>query len=340
MALLFIDGFDHYATADITKKWTAIGAGSPVINASAGRRSGGALLCPNATTNTANMQKTLPSSYATLIVGFALKVSAFSARSVVRLMDTATVHVNVFLNLDGTLSVRRGTTVLTTTASALSTDTWYYLELKATINDTTGSYDLRLNGSSWTSGSNVDTRNAGNASVNVVSLGTDGVATNALTQSFDDLYVADTSGSAPHNDFLGDVRIDTLYPTADGTYTQFTPSTGTDHYALVDETAPNTSDYVESSTAGHKDSYAMGDLSAITGTIFGVQVSAAALKDDAGARSLKVGVRSSTTDSVDAGTALSTSQLYYSRILQTDPATTAAWTESGVNAAQALVEVL
>ena len=161
MALLFIDGFDHYATADITKKWTTIGAGSPVINASAGRRSGGALLSPSVTTNTANITKTLAASYATLIVGFAFKVTAMSGRTVLRLFDGGTEHVNLRLNADGTLSVRRATTVLTTSANSISTDTWYFLEFKATIHDTTGAYDLRVNGVSWTSGSNVDTRNAG-----------------------------------------------------------------------------------------------------------------------------------------------------------------------------------
>lgn len=340
MALVFMDGFDHYATADITKKWTSVDT-SPAIGASSGRRSGGALLAPNAVTNGAQVLKTLPAAYATLIVGFAWKISGMSGRSVVRFLDTAVEHISVELAVDGTLVVQRaGSATLAISSNSISLNTWYYLEFKATIHDSTGAFELRLNGDVWASGSNVDTRNAGNASVNRLALGADGNMSVSATQYFDDFYVADTSGSAPQNDFLGDVRIDTVYPSADGNYTQFTPSTGTDHYALVDETTPSTSDYNESGTAGHKDSYTMQDVSSIPGTIFGVQVNAYAHKDDAGLRSLKIGVRSGTTDSVDAGSALSESALYYRHILETDPATAAAWTESGVNAAEALVEVV
>ena len=47
------------------------------------------------------------------------------------------------------------------------------------------------------------------------------------TLDIDDLYICDGTGSAPHNTFLGDCRVDTLLPTADGTAQQWTPSTGT-----------------------------------------------------------------------------------------------------------------
>lgn len=345
MALLFMDGFDHYASADILKKWTAQNGSSSItlINSTAGRRGGGALLAPSGSATTANVTKTLAASYATLIVGIAWKISAVSARNIMSVLDNGTAHLTLVMNSDSTLSIRRGTsagTTLATSGSSLSLNTWYYIELKATIHDSTGAYEVRVNGSPWLSASNVDTRNGANASVNQVLLGSDGVLANVLTQTFDDLYICDTSGSAPQNDFLGDVRIDTVLPSADGTYTDFTPSTGTDHYALVDEATPSTSDYNESGTSGHQDSYVMQNVSSIPGTIFGVQVNVLAHKDDAGIRSLKVGVRSGTTDSVDAGLGLSESAIYYRNIFATDPDTTAAWTESGANAAEALVEVV
>jgi hypothetical protein len=54
----------------------------------------------------------------------------------------------------------------------------------------------------------------------------------------------------------------TLVPTADGTFKQWTPSTGTSHFALVDETACNTTDYNSTNTAGNRDSYSI-DISSI-----------------------------------------------------------------------------
>ena len=149
----------------------------------------------------------------------------------------------------------------------------------------------------------------------------------------------DTTGSAPNNDFLGDVRIDAVYPTADGTYTAWTPSTGTSHYALVDETTPNTTDYNSSNTIGQKDSYVMGNPPSLASQIiYGVRVKVAAQKDDAGSRSMKVGVRSGTTDSLSAAQALGTSQLYYTNIHEVDPGTGASWTPSGVDNMEVVIE--
>lgn len=47
-----------------------------------------------------------------------------------------------------------------------------------------------------------------------------------------------------------------LLPTSDGTYSQWTPSTGTTHYTTVDETTCNgTTDYVSETTLNDRDSY-------------------------------------------------------------------------------------
>lgn len=335
MALLFIDGFDHYATADLTKKWTSILSGSPTINASLGRRSTGCLV------NRTNLLKTLASNYATLVVGVAITPNdlANGVTSFLKLRDAGSEQIDLRWTTLGAIQVTRNGTSLGTSANGVLSDTAYrYVEVKATIHDTTGAVEVRVDGAAVLTLTNVDTKNTANAYVNQV------VISGTLTGSssyYDDFYVCDNSGST-NNDFLGDVRVDALLPNADGDYAQLTPSTGTDHYALVDDATPNTTDYNESATAGHKDAYAMQNLSSITGTIYGVQISIAALKDDAGSRSLKVGVRASGSpgnDSLDAGSALSTSQLYYMKINETDPSTAAAWTESGVNAAQALVEV-
>lgn len=47
----------------------------------------------------------------------------------------------------------------------------------------------------------------------------------------------------------------TLLPVSDGSNTAFTPSTGTSHFALVDEATCNTTDYNSTNTVGSRDSY-------------------------------------------------------------------------------------
>lgn len=331
MALLFMDGFDHYATADIAKKgWTISNA--PTIGAAIGRRGGGGLSL--ATTGT--ITKTLPSTYTTLIVGTAYANNGNGAdRPIISLMDTATTHIAVQRNTTTNfLSILRGATVLATGTTAMAFGAFNYIELSATISDTVGAYTLKINGVIELTASGIDTRNGGNASVNGVQLSTtSNTGTNSI---YDDFYICDTSGAAPNNDFLGDCRIDTIYPTSDGNYSDYTPSTGTSHFALVDETAPNTTDYNSGGTVGHRDSYGMGDLAALSSqTVYAVQVNAAALKDDAGARSIATMVRSSTTNSDGSGVAISTSQQYVSQIFPLNPNGSVAWTETTVNAMEA-----
>jgi hypothetical protein len=344
MALLFFTGFDTYASADIGKEFTSVtgfSGATPGINSSGGRRSGGALYAPNNSASGSSALITLPGSYSTFVAGFAFNASQFLADKTFALFkDAGTAQLELQMNSDGTIDVTRNGTVLGTSAAAMSANTYHYIEFKATIHDTTGSYELRLDGVNILSASNVDTKNTANASINSVTLGAPSQNIGSLTTwKYDDFYVLDTTGSAPNNNFLGDVRIDSIYPSADGNYTQWTPSTGSTHYTLVDETVPNGTDYVSNGTTGNKDSYAMGDVPALTAqTIYGVKVKAAALKDDAGSRTLKVGARSSTTDSVSSAQAITTSQLYYWHILETNPATSAAWTESAVNSMEALIE--
>lgn len=341
MSLLFFDGFESYATADILKDYTSQ-TGSVAIDATGGRRGGGAFNGPNNASTAANIVKALGVASSTIAIGFAFNPSSApnTARNIARLLDSGSNQLEIKYNTDATLSISRNGTVLGTSAATVDVDSYQYLELKATIHDTTGSYELRKNGVNILSATNVDTKNTANASVNQVSIGMDGNSLNTITWKYDDFYVLNTSGSS-NNDFLGDIRVDAIYPNADGTHTDWTPSTGTDHYTLVDDITPNTSDYVSSGTAGQKDSFNMASPPALASeVIFGVRVKVAALKDDAGSRSIKVGVRSGTTESVSAAQALSTSQLYYSSIHEVDPDTGTAWTPSGIDNLQALIEAV
>jgi hypothetical protein len=337
MTLLFMDGFDHYATADITKKWTATSSGA--INASSGRRGGGAF---RVALNTGTVTKTLAAT-ASWVVGGAIKFTALPtsfAAELIALLDAGSLQCNVKLNVDGTLSVTRNGTALTdgTSVYTLSAGSFYYIEFKVTIANSigAGTCKVRVNGVDViTVATGQDVQATANASANQVRYGTFGSA----TVDWDDVYICDQSGST-NNDLLGDVRIDTIFPTSDGNYAQFTPSTGTDHYALVDETAPNTTDYNDGAAVGDRDSYGLGNLSALTSqTVYGVQVNAATLKDDAGAKSAATFVRSSSTDGDGASVALGTSQTYISQVFETDPNGSIAWTETTVNAMEAGVKV-
>lgn len=337
MALQFLDSFDHYATGDVTEKWNAfVGVlGTQAISAGAGRRGSNAWL------GDANrgLVKAVP-AHATMIVGRALAMGGvtFSANAITEFREAGTAHLIVRLNTDFSISVLRGPgTVLGTSAAGVVTTSGYcYLECKAVIHDTTGSYEVRVNGVNVLAGSGVDTRNGGNGVVTSVAL----MAVRS-GELWDDVYICDGSGST-NNDFLGDNRVDCYFPNGNGNSSQLVGSDGNsvDNYLLVDESAPNDdTDYVQSATATEKDTYSFPNMAHTPATISGVQILMNAKKDDSGSRSLASVIRSGGADTDGATQALSTSYAYYMQISETDPNTTAAWTQSGFDAAEFGVKV-
>lgn len=91
--------------------------------------------------------------------------------------------------------------------------TWYYLEIGAVISGTSVALTVRVNGAAVITGTV-----SGNSSASSA-LGTVSVAD---FTGFTHYYLCDNTGST-NNTFLGDVRVQTLSPTANGTV-NFTPS--------------------------------------------------------------------------------------------------------------------
>jgi hypothetical protein len=335
MALLFMDSFDHYATADVLEKWTAQESTivGQLIGTGLGRRGTNAW---RAGSTNRGLVRAVPSS-ATIITGRALNLGGApsGAGAILQLMEAGTPHITVRANIDLSLSVLRGTTggtlLATTAAGVLSGSGYDYIEFKATINDTTGSYELRVNGANVLSGSGLDTRNGLTGVITSVAL----IAIR-LDELWDDVYICDSSGST-NNDFLGDVRVDCFFPSGNGNSSQLvgSDSNSVDNYLLVDESAPNDdTDYVQSATVGDKDTYSFPNLSHTPSVINGIQVCMNAKKDDSGSRSISSVIRSGGTDTNGTTRAISTSYSYHLQISETDPNTSAAWTQAGFNAAE------
>jgi len=289
----------------------------------------------------------LPTPHATGIIGVAvMPQTAFSGDSTfnfISIKDAAggVTHLVLTLNASNQIVCRRGAsgTVLATGTTVLTTGVFYFVEFKFTISDTVGTIEVRLNGStsSELAATGIDTRNGGNATWDTLALGP---GYNA-TFRFDDLYVLDGGGSAPHNDFLGDCRVEALLPqTGNGTNTGLTCSTGSDHGALVDENPPNDdTDYNSSSTVNAKDTYNYPSLSATPLVVYGIQPTMRARKTDAGAQSIAHVVRSGGADTDGANVNPTTSYLYSPEIWTTDPATGIAWTAAGIAAMEVGMKV-
>jgi len=223
-----------------------------------------------------------------------------------------------------------------TTDPALSTDNWHYIEVKVVVHDTAGSYEIRVDGVTVLSDTNVDTR-GGDEDSEIVQF-----KPQVVNQELDDIYICDTDGTT-NNDFLGQVVIEGIFPSADGDASGWTPASGTDNSAMVDDIPPDDdTSYVESNTQGDEDLYDYADLSTITTEpILGLQVNTdVRMNEFPGDFDLYQPVKSGSTTSDGQPANIATDNYEVAtRILETDPDTSSAWTASGVNGTQFGIKV-
>ena len=328
MTIIFTDGFDYYTT--ILQKWS--NSGSSIGNV--GRTGTGGLTQDG---NVTSKQVLVAQEHATFIWGLAVKRGTNGTFEMRFYSDAlATQHVTVQVTTTGEIKVFRGNTGGTqlgsTTASGLvPSGSYTYIEAKAVLSDTVGAVTVRINGAQVFTVTGADTKNGGTKTA----FDGIGMAITNATADVDDLVLMNGAGSA-NNDFIGDVKIETLYPTGNGTTSGLTGSDGnsTDNYLLVDERPPNTSDYNGSATDDLLDTYAMGDLTTLSGTVYGAVAYAYAAKSDAGTKGGAIMVRSGGTDYEKTDNALGTSYVYYNEIMEQNPNTSTAWTIATINSVE------
>lgn len=364
MALLFMDSFDHYATADITEKWTQIvvmtsNQNNPVIGAFGRNSTQGIRMTKQGSgaTYTGNpVGMTLQPGSNVFIGGCAFRVSAFNDLYnasrfgegyyndpyLFWLFNVNDPLVAVKPNTDGTLGVFRvasnGTgTLLGNTGIALQANVWAYVEVKVTVHDSAGTVDIKINGTSALSLSGQNTRGSGstNGWTNV-RMGEVQSYASVPVFEFDDVVFMDNTGSF-NNDFLGDVTIGAIYPNGAGATTEWTPSAGSNYDCVNEALVNDDTDYNATSTVNAKDTYAFP--SAPSGAdIRAVQIVTAQRKATEGPGRIKHIVRSGGTDYELTEQGIGGTLYSFLRsVVETDPGSgspLAAWTESGFNAAE------
>lgn len=345
MAFLWMDSFNHYVFADMFEKWTSqyTTFGTNSMGAF-GRHSSNAYRAIQSNTGAnsyaAYIQKTILPSGAGFVIGIAMKMAAAPSGSsgvFVAVFDGGTVQLSLRVNLDLTISVLRGGTVIATSTTLLTTAVANFIEFRGLIDPAAGNVNVRVNGvaTGWPSFTG-NTRNSGTSQWNSIGIGSNPGQTQQPgvgTYDFNDLYVLDRSGAAPWNDFLGDVRADSRYETAAGATTGFTPSAGS-NFQNVDEVAPNDDTDYNSAAAVATDTFVFQDAPVPGAAIFGVQHNLSMRKTDAGLATVAPVVRHSGVDNVGADIAVASGYTYGTQIQQVNPGTGLQWTEADFNAAE------
>jgi hypothetical protein len=330
--LEFYDGFDHYSNSQITRLWTtaSINQSTRLFIQSSGARTGNCAVLDVFDVFAGNIEiyKTLtPTTTNKIAYGFAVKTTSFSPSTrFATVLNANGTQLALWFKTDGTIRLDSAAT-LNTTANALATGQWNYIELIVTIaGGGAGVYDVRVNGDSWANGTGTTNAVAG-TSWNQISIQNSQGGNAFQAHYFDDLYVHSCSGSAPYNTALGDCIVQAIFPTANATYSQWVPSSAVDHYTLVDDNPPNDdTDYVKGNSVGDRDSYSYV-IPAAGGNILGISVTPTIKKDDAGTRKYQTFYRTGSTN-YDDGVDVTLSQSYaiYETIRTVDPATSVAWT--------------
>lgn len=325
MACILLESFDTYATGNYTGKWSSM-AGTITT----GGRNG-----TNCLTHTTLSGLLCPiSNKQTIIVGIALKLDSLKAWDILELRDGTGIQLGVYTDPSNQIIIKRGSTTLSSTGYSLSVDTWIYLEFKGTIHNSTGSYELRINGVTIDSQSGIDTQQTGNAYITNVYLRFSGIG--ASNHYLDDIYIFDDTGSFCNN-FVGDVYVEAVFPDADGYENAWVAFPGGgDNYEEVDETDPDSdTTFVVTSGVGFIDSYSFGNLVSTSGSIYTVQVNLWARKDDAGSRTLNAITRPTVTtfSGVDP-ISLGNTYAYSVHHFDYNPQTAGNWTIAQINAAE------
>lgn len=231
--------------------------------------------------------------------------------------------------------------------NALAPDRWAYIEIRMVQHPSNGEIEIYVDGIQKLNITGQDTQGDSNIAYfdSVIFQGAEGASASDVSENvlIDDIYIVDTTGGAPLNTFLGPIKVEGLFPTAEGGTIDFTPSTGTDNSAMVDDNPKDdATTYNESTdTASNKDLFATSNLSTITGTIFGVQITAQAVSQ----QGFPVGLQCIVFENATQGTGnvieVTTDNKFLSvqHIFDENPDTTSAWTVSEVNAMEIGYEV-
>ncbi|HEY2178094.1 MAG TPA: hypothetical protein VGH15_05880 [Caulobacteraceae bacterium] len=255
-----------------------------------------------------------------------------------RLYDAVTNAPQLTVSLDAMGIIRLwrgdigGTLLAASDAGAFDDDRWMTVELKATINTSTGEAEVRVNTGSVIHVVSTNTQATGVAGFDAVSVGCQIVGNAQAAFALDDLYVCDLTGSV-NNDFLGAVQVRTQFMAGAGATTDFTPNGAGTNWQAASNFGLDDTTYVSDGVVGDLDTYTVQAV-VNASIVHGVQVRGAMRQDDATQITARQVLKAGSTQVTGADHLTNESYQYYFDIWELDPDTGLGWTGTEVNAIQ------
>lgn len=331
MALIFMEGFDHYVQGQLVEKWD--GQASMNIGSAYARFGGqGAQSYGSGY----YFYKILPANETTVYVGYAfyrdstttINSGTYGQLKLVDESDVAQVYIRLNPSLGFTALLGEGSELGSSADAVFKNLKWCYIEAKVTISATVGVVEVKLNGTQIINLTSQDTKN-GSDYIRKIQFG--GISPNQYCW-FDDIYIDDAQ-------FHGDCRVRTFMPDSiSSTNNSFTASAGNKD-ECVDETLSNDdTDYIVSDTLNHKQGF--GITTGALGTVKGIQLNNHCRLDEAGTRNITPLIRSNSTDYLGTETGAIAANYYFeSEIWETDPDDSNPWTQTKLEAAEFGLEI-
>lgn len=361
------DGFDHYGTS-LTNMLDGTYANAGEITLTTAQAGTGThslqVTGTNGLSSFAGLRKVLPSSKDKLGVQIRVYMPSLPtqpyASCIAGFMTSSpqTAQVATFFDSNGCLRFVRGRsfggdgagsaegTLIAQTDPILVASAWNHIEIQIYIHDTAGWIRVAVNGIHEYQVENLDTKHNADNIVSVAQC-RPYLVTGGGQFYMDDYVIYDFTGDSavdtdwcpvvdengiPTN-YIGDLGGYLIVPNGDTAEDDWLPSTGSDAYAMVDETTPNDSDYISSYTVNDLTELSLTDLPEEITYIRGVDIIGRMSKADAGPAMIKFGMKS-VADTLDAAERpVTVEPTFWTDQANIDPDSGARWTRASFNAA-------
>lgn len=238
-----------------------------------------------------------------------------------------TAVASIGFNTSGQLTLYRSTgTLLATGTTICATGAWQYMEVWYKPLNSSGRVTVKLDGTT-----EIDyTGDTTSSLEDCAGLTLRGIINYSY---YDDLVINDTSGLI-NNYWTGIVHLALITPNAAGDVTQLTPTGSPTNYLNVNEIPPTATGHNDSSTVDQYDLYGMTSPSLPSNAVISNLIVNAIASLDSGSGSLKIGVKSGSTESFPTTFTLSSATKLYQEEFPIDPADSNAWTSGDIDSVQ------
>lgn len=298
MTIVFFEGFDDFADDTEFQQSDNLIVDTECAISSSIARTGTRSL--DIGIITAKWRFAPPTARSEFYVGFGFRWTT-GVISNVKLLEffnstNGTGHVWLHLNVSGQFAWGRGsasegidgnsppsgpTTVLWQDTTVQPSNEFMFLEAHVFVHDTDGTITFRKNEVVLWSATGLDTKNGTSNLIDWIRFCGPATSVQPIIH-IDDVYIVDPA-TGDTNTFLGESQVNFRAPTGDSGTQQWTPSTGTSHFALVDE-VPNNSDtdFNSAPAAGVTNLHTYPALPANIGAVHSQKVRTRFRKEDAG----------------------------------------------------------